>query len=220
MSDEGEGSRPGSYYPDHAGSKRKRENDDEGTGGSMKQARAGQHVGGHNRPHAGQSAAQPGGKPSLEEIKALIQQREDARRDKRWQEADQLRDQLKDLGVQLHDKDKIWKTAEGHVGVIPAWSGDPSRNTKEGLTSSAIQVFAQAREAARKRKDWDQADQIRNELKAHGVMIYDKEGMSFWRTQQTPDCYGWGFEAALATALGVCTCTFGDVLQEVAGTAE
>eukprot|EP00808_Paulinella_micropora_P007197 g26226.t1 len=26
-------------------------------------------------------------------------------------------------------------------------------------------------------------------------------------------------EAALATALGVCTCTFGDVLQEVAGTA-
>eukprot|EP00808_Paulinella_micropora_P019051 g6596.t1 len=27
-------------------------------------------------------------------------------------------------------------------------------------------------------------------------------------------------QAALATALGVCTCTFGDVLQEVAGTAE
>eukprot|EP00808_Paulinella_micropora_P010951 g80425.t1 len=34
------------------------------------------------------------------------------------------------------------------------------------------------------------------------------------RTQQTPDCYRWGFEAALATALGVCTCTFVDVLQE------
>ena len=38
------------------------------------------------------------------EIQALIDQREQARKDKNWALSDQLRDQLNALGVQLHDK--------------------------------------------------------------------------------------------------------------------
>ena len=38
------------------------------------------------------------------EIEALIEQREQARRDKNWALADALRDKLQALGINVHDK--------------------------------------------------------------------------------------------------------------------
>eukprot|EP00457_Paulinella_chromatophora_P006250 gb/GEZN01006268.1/.p1 GENE.gb/GEZN01006268.1/~~gb/GEZN01006268.1/.p1 ORF type:complete len:386 (-),score=84.06 gb/GEZN01006268.1/:529-1650(-) len=151
----------------------------------------GQVTGKRKRDDENASSSEGGGTPTMEELKALVQAREDARKDKDFTRADEIRDQLKGYGVSLYDKDKVWKTESGEVGIIPTWNDGKSGRRGGGyqgeesramctLTTAAINVFVQAREAARKEKNWSQADKIRDELKAHGVSIYDKDGL--WKS--------------------------------------
>jgi uncharacterized phage-like protein YoqJ len=46
-----------------------------------------------------------------------VEIREAARMQKDFQKSDQLRDQLKQMGVQLLDKEKVWKSLDGKIGV-------------------------------------------------------------------------------------------------------
>eukprot|EP00808_Paulinella_micropora_P026691 g5743.t1 len=123
------------------------------------------------------------GAEDVEEIKALVQAREDARKDKDYSKADEIRDKLKSLGVSLYDKEKVWKTANGEVGIIPAWDVEHKKSSEVptaaggALNTKAINFLVQAREVARKQKDWGKADKIREQLRSHGVSIYDKDGM-------------------------------------------
>ena len=63
------------------------------------------------------------------------------------------------------------------------------QNPAEFLQSSAgdnddgtdIDAMIEARNQARKDKDWAEADRIRDELDAMGVVLEDKDGTTIWR---------------------------------------
>ena len=44
-----------------------------------------------------------------------------------------------------------------------------------------IETMIEARNTARENKDWTEADRIRDELDAMGVVLEDKDGKTVWR---------------------------------------
>ena len=55
--------------------------------------------------------------------------------------------------------------------------------TEGGLTDAAIEDLIAARNAARAARDWAEADRIRDELKAQGVVLEDAAGATSWRRE-------------------------------------
>lgn len=106
-------------------------------------------------------------------IKYLVQQREKARAAKNFAESDNLREELKALGVELLDKDKIWKSKSGLQGIIVGYRGTA------GPSDIEITTLIQQRERARQSSDFELADMIRAELKDFGVEINDRDKV--WR---------------------------------------
>lgn len=51
----------------------------------------------------------------------------------------------------------------------------------DGLEDAAIETLIQARLAARTAKNWAESDRIRDELKAKGILLEDKAGVTTWR---------------------------------------
>ncbi|MEW6263447.1 MAG: cysteine--tRNA ligase [Thermodesulfobacteriota bacterium] len=51
----------------------------------------------------------------------------------------------------------------------------------DGLTREKIEALIQLRAEARRKKDWAEADRIRGELKARGVVLEDAGGQTRWR---------------------------------------
>lgn len=101
-------------------------------------------------------------------IRLLVQQREQARAGKDFARSDQLRDELKTMGVELLDKDKIWRSSSGLSGCIIGYR-------TAGASDKEINALLQQREKARHSSDYDKADMIRQELKGFGVDIYDRD---------------------------------------------
>ena len=110
-------------------------------------------------------------KPSaggVEDVQALLKKREEARKAKDWTTADALRTELRALGVQLFDQEGVWKGADGNMGMYAS--------TISGkLADGGIKLMLDAREAARKAKDFARADSIREDLRARGLQIFDDE---------------------------------------------
>jgi cysteinyl-tRNA synthetase len=44
-----------------------------------------------------------------------------------------------------------------------------------------VDALIEARNAARENKDWAEADRIRDELDAMGIVLEDKDGRTIWR---------------------------------------
>jgi len=107
--------------------------------------------------------------PDTPMIKNLVQQREQARARKDFARSDELRNQLKAMGVEVFDKEKMWKASSGASGVVLGYRG------AGGPTDLEITTLVVQRERARQNKDFALSDVIRSELKAVGVEIYDKE---------------------------------------------
>jgi len=59
--------------------------------------------------------------PSDDEVTYLVQSREDCRQAKDYAGADQLRAEMKAIGLEVFDKEKIWKTTDGREGAVPTW---------------------------------------------------------------------------------------------------
>eukprot|EP00928_Gymnodinium_smaydae_P079514 TRINITY_DN6341_c0_g1_i1.p1 TRINITY_DN6341_c0_g1~~TRINITY_DN6341_c0_g1_i1.p1 ORF type:complete len:378 (-),score=102.70 TRINITY_DN6341_c0_g1_i1:109-1242(-) len=112
---------------------------------------------------------------SNEEILTLVAQRAAHREDRRFAEADAIREQLRGHGVEIYDKDKEWRCNDGRRG--PLFTAGP---TECVLQDMEIQARVGMREEARKNKDFAQADRIRDELRALGVELVDRENV--WRT--------------------------------------
>eukprot|EP00933_Yihiella_yeosuensis_P024973 TRINITY_DN1935_c0_g1_i1.p1 TRINITY_DN1935_c0_g1~~TRINITY_DN1935_c0_g1_i1.p1 ORF type:complete len:404 (+),score=109.09 TRINITY_DN1935_c0_g1_i1:77-1288(+) len=116
------------------------------------------------------SAEAPEG--SEAQIKYLIQQREQARANKDFAQSDSIRDNLKGMGVELFDKDKLWKCPS--LGLQGAIIGFRSGG-HQGPTDMEISTLVVQREKARQANDYALSDKIRDELRAHGVEIRDKD---------------------------------------------
>jgi len=56
------------------------------------------------------------------EISYLVQTRENSRKARDFSSADLLRTQMKEVGVEIYDKEKMWKTSDGRQGTVPSWS--------------------------------------------------------------------------------------------------
>lgn len=121
-------------------------------------------------PGLGGAAGDPDGM-----IKALVQQREQARSVKDFARSDEIRDELKSLGVEIYDREKMWRAKNGASGVIMGYHGP------NGPTDLEINTLIIQREKARQINDFSTGDMIRDELKAVGVEIFDKE--KIWRTK-------------------------------------
>jgi len=103
------------------------------------------------------------------QIKALVQQREQARANKDFARSDEIREELKTLGVEVFDKEKMWRSTSGASGVIIGF------HARGGPTDLEITTLVVQREKVRQSGDFGTSDMIRNELRAVGVEIYDKE---------------------------------------------
>jgi cysteinyl-tRNA synthetase len=54
-----------------------------------------------------------------------------------------------------------------------------------GLTDAEIEALVQQRTEARKAKNWQQSDRLRDELKAQGITLIDKPGgVTIWHRDQ------------------------------------
>jgi len=79
--------------------------------------------------------------------------------------------------------------ALGHVlGILQSEAEDFLQHAglttlKSELSTSEIEDFIAARQAARKAKNFAQADHIRDDLAAHGIILEDAAGLTTWRRQ-------------------------------------
>jgi len=117
----------------------------------------------------GTMAPPPAGDGSDGHIKQLVQMREQARAQKDFTQADAYREELKALGVDIFDKEKMWRSKMGASGVIIGYRGGA------GPTDLEISTLVVQREKARQNNDYNTSDMIRNELRAVGVEIKDRE---------------------------------------------
>ena len=84
---------------------------------------------------------------SANDIRALIAQREQARGNKDWVTSDRIREDLRAKGVEVLDKERLWKSSDGSVGII-----DPANGAAP--TDEAITSLVGKREEARTMRDW------------------------------------------------------------------
>jgi len=145
-----------------------------------------------------------------DEVEELIRGREEARSAKDWTHADGVRDELRRCGVECLDHEKSWRTTDGRVGnyaaaargqqagysaPAPQYAGGSHANGNMGgargsgkveavpgaiLSTPTIEALIVGREAAREMRDWASADDIRDDLRRHGVEVWDKT--KTWKT--------------------------------------
>jgi len=113
--------------------------------------------------------------PPETEILRLVAQRESCRQARRFAESDAIREELRTMGVELYDKEKEWRCRDGRRGVL--FTAGPQECM---FTDQEIVERINDREQARKSKEWERADIIRDELRRAGVELDDKE--MCWRT--------------------------------------
>ncbi|MBW2092449.1 MAG: class I tRNA ligase family protein, partial [Deltaproteobacteria bacterium] len=102
---------------------------------------------------------------------------------------------LDDERTGTHNQDRIraWIAAVREMGeVLGILARDPDEYLAEqtlkslpeaGLTAEEIEAKIKARAEARARKDWAEADRIRDELKKKGVILEDAAGETRWRLE-------------------------------------
>jgi cysteinyl-tRNA synthetase len=141
------------------------------------------------------------------EIITKINEREDARGKKDFATSDQKREELRAAGVDVFDKDRCWKTNDGRQGRIGVSVEAHLAGATQAMGEAEIDARLQQREQARAQKDWATADQIREELRARGIELYDQTSM--WKASDgrvgmlpaQPGRTGAGLAGMLAPAL-------------------
>jgi len=94
-------------------------------------------------------------------------------------QVNKLRDENPELALQ---KAGVLKHLANVIGLLEA---DPEAYLKAGVgddtDANQIEVLIEARLQARTNKDWVEADRIRDELDAMGIVLEDKDGKTIWR---------------------------------------
>ncbi len=87
------------------------------------------------------------------------------------------------------DKQLLAATLTQLAAILGLLQGDPDSflqgsATDDGLAEAAVEQLIAARIAAKNNKDWAQADSIRNQLKAEGIILEDVAGgKTIWRRE-------------------------------------
>ena len=102
----------------------------------------------------GDAAAQ--GQISNEEIADILDRREQARRAHDFMTADQLREELRGRGISIDDRTKMWNAEDGRKGMIGA-----AAPVTDGIQDDELNRLLEEREAARRQKDYSEADRVR-----------------------------------------------------------
>ncbi|MEE9446467.1 MAG: cysteine--tRNA ligase, partial [Arenicellales bacterium] len=69
---------------------------------------------------------------------------------------------------------------EGGTDAIENWFNGGNDNA-DGLSDDAIDKLIQQRQDAKNNKDWANADKIRDELQAEGILLEDNGPETIWR---------------------------------------
>jgi len=140
-----------------------------GVVGSMPRFDAGDYVGAQESfvSDPGDAVVPPGDEVLRSEIQSLVFQREQARAAKNFELSDDLRLQLQARGIEVSDREKIWKnTDKSLMGIVVGFDAN-------GVTDTEINTIVLTREKARKDGDWALSDMVRIELGRQGVKICD-----------------------------------------------
>jgi cysteinyl-tRNA synthetase len=78
-------------------------------------------------------------------------------------------------GLSLSDKEKVLNTLERVNSVLAVMDLEPPKPEKD------LEALIKERELARKNKDWDRADQLRQKLKEMGIEVFDTKEGTVWR---------------------------------------
>lgn len=153
---------------------------------------------------------------STQEILQLVHAREQARKAKDFRLGDTYREQLQSLGVTLFDKTSSWRHSDGRQGKIPTWADLEAGETPETLLAAAearesglheegseahIRALVHSREQARAAKNFAESDRLRDELRAMGVELFDKEKM--WKANSGLQGCILGYKGGVATDVEV-----------------
>ena len=84
-----------------------------------------------------------------------------------------------------HKARAVLRTMGASLGLWPREPSEYFESLKayapESLTDEEIKSRVEARNEARSRKDWAEADRLRQELSDLGVILEDKAGQTVWR---------------------------------------
>ena len=103
-------------------------------------------------------------------IEMVVKLRQQARENKEWDTSDRIRDILKDLGITLEDTRQDTK-----------WSADYEKLHDSDIINKLLQILIDLRQEARKNKEWNTADDIRERLKKLGVTLEDTPDGVRWK---------------------------------------
>ena len=136
------------------------------------------------------------------EIIVLITEREQARSDQNWTEADRLRMAMREKGIELSDQDKMWRTNTGKQGFINTGQMQDGKNpgAHKDETDLQIEELISQREKARKNGDWATADKIRDQLRDQNVEINDSEKIWTTRDGRLGIIQSWSSNGSLRTS--------------------
>eukprot|EP00933_Yihiella_yeosuensis_P067642 TRINITY_DN72602_c0_g1_i1.p1 TRINITY_DN72602_c0_g1~~TRINITY_DN72602_c0_g1_i1.p1 ORF type:complete len:431 (-),score=84.20 TRINITY_DN72602_c0_g1_i1:112-1404(-) len=137
------------------------------------------------------------------QIRMRVQMREDARAQKDWGRADQVRDELRRCGVECVDQEQLWRTTDGKHGRYPeamrsgygmgsgldhtisqvasqalagiAGNQAFGQSASAPLSNASIEALCYGREETRNSRDFRGADLIREDLRNHGVEVFDQQ---------------------------------------------
>lgn len=112
---------------------------------------------------------------SEQEIVAKLKEREAARKRKDWTVADVIKNELQGKGIAVLDKEALWKARDGRQGSFATVGWDLS--SSHSLSDSQIQQWCDRRDQARKAKDFETSDKIKNDLRDKGIEVWDKSGV-------------------------------------------
>ena len=90
-----------------------------------------------------------------------MERREQARRSHDFMTADSLREELRGRGISIDDRTKMWNAEDGRKGMIGA-----AAPVTDGIAEAELNKLLEEREAARRVKDYGEADRVRRALAA------------------------------------------------------
>ena len=128
-----------------------------------------------NRGYAKSHTCGPVSAEDEEYIADLVAQRLQAKKDRDYDTADSIRDDLKEgMGVYIDDKQRVWSVGGGPNNKGP-YEQSPSSAKLEVDEQQIVVDMMQERSEAKKNRDYDTADSIRDHLKSEfNIQVDDK----------------------------------------------